>query len=533
MNKMKNNLLLLLFCIYLYFFYHILVTPVFADFSAFGLLLVPLLFFMFWLVPREKRRRAVVYTFLFVLLDNAIFNLYKEPRLNILLIVVAVLFLSLCLYALSRWYANIKAPAFLIALIVAIGLNTVMPDNIVAALPHLYKVWNSDRLYLGETTAYFPLVVKDIDHDGKAEVITLGNAQELDSQGQAEQKPPTYKLDNEKLYLYVWKWENGKMVRIPNNQLNQKEVAASLPKDYIGFPYYVMNNNLELEPLIQRQALAEGMAQFGTAPNRALVLNTENIRRQLDSNNGAYDIKAQVGKKYKNVVLRNGTLFGTYEGTPFRTPSPATKIVGAIQLKNGNEGLLLMGQELQLLQMKDGKMTVTNRLDRTMQPGLAQSELKIVDLFKDGRQELMIDYPFAAIFAPKDNGTWDVLWRTDDKVFRFDDVGSFTKSENEEIIAESKSAVRANPTRYLTSYHYSPEGLVQNWKILFPNLINVQFADVDGDGQNELVTTLYGQHKIFIWKKHDIPVTQVLIGLTILLVFLLVGRRLRDAKKVG
>ncbi|MEW9670773.1 hypothetical protein [Ammoniphilus sp. 3BR4] len=524
-----NNFLLLLYCIYLYFIYRLLVIPALADFSYYGLLIVPFALILFWLVPRTERKKAIVYTFLFLLLDQSMENAFRE--LDLIPFSLSVLFIFLFLYPISRWYAHIRLPAFSIAIVIAVTFNVLFPHKTVLMSPYFYKKWNSEQLYIGEMTSHFSIAARDLTGDGKEEIITLGNAEEVKaSLDSSRPTVPTYMLEQEPLSLYVYTWENDQMNRIPPEQLDRERILSLLPKEYIGFPYYTLNEQLELEPLIQRQPLTEGMMQFGTAPYRALLLNIENIERELDKYNGAYDIKEQVGSKYQNVTLKNGTLSGIYDGTFFETPSPATKIIDAVKMGNGQEGILVLGADVHLLQMVEGKMKVTHELTRNMHKGLAQSQYKMIDLNSDGKDEIMLKHPYSALLSPQPDGTWDILWSTEERSFRFED--SLHAGDTHELVGLSKSAVRAKDTRYLTGFRYTQEGLEQTWKV-FLTMNNAAYADIDGDGEKELITSIQGTHKIFVWGRHSIPVIYLLIGMTGALVIYLAGRRIRHGKQTA
>lgn len=532
--KIVNHLLLTAYCIYLYFFYHLLVQASFAEFSFYAMLWVPLLIFAFWLIPVHQRKQALVVTFLFVFIDQAIENVYRVDRP---LYYFYIAFIGLFLFPLTRWYARIRLTSFIIVFAAAFLFNVILPNQIVQALPHLYLKWKSESLYVGDIVGDFPVAVKDIDQNGTKEIITLGNADEYP--GLERKRKIDATLKDEPLSLFVWKWEKGAMVRVPNDSINPELKTMLLPEEYIGFPYYVMDHQFVLHPLIQKQPLSEGMMQFGTAPFRAMLINYENISHQLSLKANIYDRLEQAGG-FTNLILQNGLLKGSYHEEAFEVPSSATKIVGSIKLKDQQEGLLVLGLELTLLQMADGKLTVTHRITRDMQSGLAQSQMIVSDMNGDGAQELIVAYPYSKILSPNVSGSWDILWNTDERSFRIREIGIFGAYDidldagqrlidrdqpQKEIIALSKSAVRASDISYLTSYHYTEQGLVQNWKIFLRNISKVVLGDVNGDGTQELITTVYGQHTVFVWGRHHVPVTWILIGMTLLLLIYLGGRR--------
>ncbi|WP_134699948.1 hypothetical protein [Ammoniphilus sp. YIM 78166] len=524
-----NKILVLLYCVYLYFFNRLLVVPALAEYSYYGLLFVPFSLFLFWLVPVKERKQVMVFTFLFLMLDHAVENAFR--KLELMPFVLSVMFIGLFLYPIGRWYGQVRASAFTLALAVAVVFNVAFPHNMIQMLPYFYKQWNSNQLYIGEMTSYFSIIARDINGDGKDEIITLGNAEEVKANLDPEKpRMPTFILEEEPLSLYVYQWTDGEMTRIPPQELDRDHIVSLLPREYIGFPYYTLNERLELEPLIQRQPLAEGMLQFGTAPYRALLLNVEKIERELEKNNGAYDTREQLGNQFSGVTLKNGFLSGRYGETAFEVASPATKIIGAIQLGDGHEGLLVLGADVHLLQWIDGELRVTHELTRKMHQGLAQSEFKVIDLNHDGKDELMLKHPYSTLLSPQPDGSWKILWSTEERSFRFEDFVSAGQSH--EFVGLSKSAVRAKDTRYLTGFQYTEEGLKQTWKI-FLTMNNAIYADVNGDGKKELVTSIQGTHKIFVWNRHSIPVYPILIGLTFVLVIYLVGRRVRLGKKIA
>lgn len=521
-----KTIMLIPYCIYLYFFSHLLVIPALAEYSFYGLLVVPFMLFLFWLIPAEDRKQAIVYTLLFLLLDQAMVNAFN--KMDLLPFVLSVVFIGLFLFPITWKFARIGLKAFVVGLTTALILNIALPNNLVQVLPYFYKIWNSKELYIGELSTFFPVIVEDIDQDGADELVTIGNRDYLEKLMETGTRPkPTYTITPEPLSIYVWKWRNGELTRIPSEQLDVKKIKAVLPMEYIGFPYYVLNEKLELVPQIQRQVLTESMTQYGTAPYRALLLNVDNIEQQLEMTGGYYDYQDQVGTKFSKVALKQGLLTGTYEQIPFEMASDATKIVGSLTLGNGEEGLLVLGRDLHILQWVNGKMKITHELTRNMQKGLALSQFQVIDLNHDGADELMIKHPYSTILQPQENGEWKVLWSTEEKSFRFEDFRLLEKGH--EFVGASKSAVRAKDTAYLTGFRHTEQGIEQTWKI-FLSMNDAIFADLDGDGEQELVTTIQGRHIIYVLGKHSIPVHSILIGSTFLLVLYLAGRRLRHAK---
>lgn len=552
----RYYLMLFLYAIYLYFAYHILVIPAFAEFSYFALLVVPFMLFGFWLVPAERRKEIVVFTLLFLFLDQAIFNIITKigPMLYIWFI-----FIGLFLFPIVRFYGKIRLPGLIIALALAITFNYVIPERLVVAYAHLYPKWSSEKLYIGSVTDSFAVAAVDIDGDGKSELVTLGNK---DYYPDGLRKPIfSYKLIDEPLHLVVYSWRNGQLERVPNEQhaaefnVTADGIRAMLPTDFINYPYYVLNDDLVLEPLVQRDTLTESMMQTGSAPFQAMRLNVAVLERLFAGNGYIYDRMARSGL-FEDLQLKAGVLSGSYNGVPFAVESSATKIIGSIKLDGDKrqgagldgdkldaaerqgaeldgaaEGLLVMGRDVHLWQMIDGQLQKTHLLTREMHNSLTLSRFMIDDLTGDGRDDLIVTYPTTSIVTPRENGQWDLIWRNDERGFDIKTIGRFKPQDELEIIALRKSAVRASYVNYLTSYSYDNHQLKQNWKVFLRNIDKVLLADVDGDGTNELITTMRGKHVLYVWNKHAIPVIPILISITLLLLLTLAGRRISDVRR--
>lgn len=519
---------LLLYFLYLHLFYYVLLVPAFAEYSYFAFLLVPLVLLGFRLVPKDWRKRAAVLSLLYIFADQALTNVRLESAPMIILTAV-VLFLFL--YPLTHWYANVRWPHAALAVALALVIQLAVPVRSMQTLTEMWPVWVSKPQYVGEFYGHLPFNVTDVDGDGKDEIVTLGNR---DFYPDGRKLPRGYGLYQEPLRIMAWEWEDGSMQRMPEDALDLETMDEWLPHEYIGFPYYAVNEQLEIEPLVDRIPWATGMVQFGTAPYRALVLNVENIERQLALSGGVYD-RLTEGGAYRNVVIQDGVLSGEYNGEPFEIPTTATQISDVVRMTDGSDALLLKGYHIGLMQMVNGEPVITHVLTREMRRDLSYSNLRADDVNGDGADEVIITYPYPAILSPAEDGKWDILWATDDTEmmnisFQIKDFATFEPGE-QEIVAFSKSLVRHSQTNYLTGFTYTEDGLKQKWKIFSRGMDLVHAGDVDGDGEDELVVTFSGSSQIYVFEKHEIPVTSITIGLTAALFAGLLGRRVYDAKR--
>jgi len=538
-NPLLTTLGWALYAIALLLIYHLLVKPAFLDLTWIALLVfLPLLAFCFYVVHPEERRPVLAFTVGVLLLDRALTRVDVKTTAALLIGgAVAVIVVAL----LAKWYGRLNWKAVGSLVVIALLANVTFNRDTLAALAHFTVQYESDRLYNGQWVDYFPMALYDVDNDGKQEIITYGNAEELPLPEAAE-KPETEEqkkaladkllhLQPEPVSLYVLTWRDGQLVRLPNDQISPETktlLKEQLPTDYPGFPYYMMKDG-QLVPNVQRQPYAEGMLQVGTAPYRAFMLDMQNIANRLAENGGSMDVRHQLGSKYKDLHIKDGLLTGMYDGKPFGGTTKATKLLTTMTLPDGKEGLLTMGEHLSVLEVQeDGTIREAYALTRK-EAELATAEFIPADIDRDQTDELLIAGKPSYILKPKPDGTWDILWASaeNDKSFRFSNFAAVGNGRPE-IIAKAKSWVSTTDSRYLSGYSYTPDGLKQNWRIYLP-LINVQVGDVDGDKQNEMVATIYNTHRVLVFKQHPIPVLPLTIILFVGLLGYGVARRVRHA----
>jgi len=544
--RQRNSLSALYWLIYaivLFLLYHLLVKIAFLDGSWIAFLLfIPLLAISYFLPRPEERRQVAVFTLGFLLLDRSLTRLDAEPVTAMWLGgAAAVLVVAL----LARWYGRLRWQAIIALVLVAVIANTTFNRDNLAVLNHFTIKWESERLYNGEWVDYFPIVLHDVNGDGTQEIITYGNKDELPAEAEDDQQPETeaerkayadklIPLKPEPVSLYVYTWQNGEMVRFPNNQLSSEALAAiadKMPADFPGYPYYTMKD-AELVPNVQRQNYAEAMMQVGTAPYRAFLLDMLNITHLLDEQQGKLDMRTvfSADSKFRHLVLEQGELRGIYDGKPFRTPTLATRLVATMRLADGREGLIVLGDRLSILTVHpDGTVEESWSLT-TKQIELANAEFIPADIDQDQADELLIAGSPSYILKPTATGVWEILWASEanDPSFRFSAFASVGDQSEPLLIAQAKSWVSSNPLRYLSGFRYSPDGLEQQWKIYLP-LINIRVGDVDGDKENEIVASIYDTHRLLVLKQHDIPVLPLMIILLIGMLGYGVRRRFRHA----
>jgi len=532
-----------LYAMALFLIYHLVIKTAFIDLSWIALVIfLPTLALAFFLVHPDERRQVIVFTLGFLLLDRALTRLNTDSLLTVLAGgAVAVLVVAL----LAKWYGRLSWKTISALVLIAVLANTAFNRDNLAVLHHFTIQWESDKLYRGNWVDYFPITLYDVNRDGVQEIVTYGNADEMPLEPEKEQ-PNTEEerkalaeellpLKPEPVHLYVFTWKNGRMERVPNDQISPDALGAimeQMPVDYPGFPYYTWKDD-QLIPNVQRQSYAEAMLQAGTAPYRAFLLDMKNIAEALQQRGGKMDARLSFGpsSRFHDLSLKAGMLTGTYDGKPFATRTTATKLVSTMKLPNGREGLIVMGEHLSVLTVDpDGTVSEAYTLTRK-QAELATAEFILADLDKDLTDELLVAGTPSYILKPKADGTWQILWASgeNDKSFRFSNYAIFGDESEPEIIAKAKSWVSTTfQQRYLSGFRYTPEGLEQKWKAYLP-LINVQVGDIDGDRKNEIVATTYDTHRLLVLKPHNIPVLPLVILLFAGLIAYGAVRRFRHA----
>ncbi|WNF04360.1 hypothetical protein [Brevibacillus borstelensis] len=530
-----------LYAIALFLIYHILVKPAFLDLSWIALvILLPLLALCYYLPHPDERRQIVVFSLGFLLLDRSLTQLDVK---SMVAVIVGGAVAIIVVAALAKWYGRLSWKAVGALVLIAVIANTTFYRDNLYALSHFTVKYESDRLYNGSWVDYFPITLHDVDGDGKQEIITYGNADELPLPDEEAPKPETEEekkaladkllhLQAEPLSLYVMKWQDGKLVRMPNDQIPAETLTAvkeKLPSDFPGFPYYTTKDD-QLVPNVQRQSFAEGMLQIGTAPYRALLLDLQNIGDKLAENNGNMDGRLSLGTKFKDLSIREGLLSGTYEGKPFAATTKATRILDTMKLPDGREGLMIMGEHMSVLAVEPDGTTVEAYTLTRKETALATARFIPADVDNDGADELLIGNKPSYILKAMPDGKWDVLWSSQegDESFSFTNYAKVGNEDQPELIAQAKSWVSMNKTRYLSGYTYTPEGLEHNWRIYMP-LLNIQIGDIDGDQSNEIVASIYDQHRILVFKRHNVPVVPLVSLLFIGLIGYGIVRRVRHA----
>src|SRR5699024_10566366 len=321
-----------------------------------------------------------------------------------------------------------------------------------------------------------------------------------------------YDIQDDRVFLYVYKWNGETMERLDNDDGDLEKVKAIIPKDYIGFPYYYWDHDYTLIPQTQKQTIAESTGQFGMSSLFAFKLDVETIDQYLQDTEGIYSVKEDFhfDTDIEQVTIEDGQLIVDKANETLSMDTTATKIIDLIRM-DGGDAIILLGKDLELWQIyNDGELQQTHVLTEHEIENVQSSEYIIADITSDGLDEILISSDKSQIIRPANNGEWEVLFTSKDESLRFEDFNTLGFENKPTIVSLSKSYFGRNALRYLTGFTYENNELKQDWKT-FESLINVRAVDIKGNDDNHLVASVWQGHNIVIFKKHNLPVTPALI----------------------
>ncbi|KNZ68264.1 hypothetical protein Tfer_3190 [Thermincola ferriacetica] len=544
-----------LFALYVFFFYQLLIIPAVLDWSVYGIALsVLLVFLLAWSLPATVRTKWLVLAAVFLLGVKSLNNL-QDNSLSWQITGGAIIFLILLVtgYIAGRFHLRQFVTAFLIAVMLTYTVDLTQ----IPFWSEFSVKWKSPLLYPKQTSVdYFPVQVADIDRDGLAEIITQGNPRKARDYITHHTRPPKEPLEGEENQVLVYKWSNEGFQLMAPGSYDPEPVLSALKPDYISLPYYKMKwekkaggqLQQKLTPQLNVTGLMDLALNFGMAPFSSLQLSLESVAsrdssiKQLYKNMDMHvqptatmlDYKSRMPvdrQEAKNLFIDGYNFSGEFAGQEFRGTTKGTGIMAGGTMAGNKKVAILLGKSLEVLALTGPQAgSLLGELTGEDVEDVSTAEILTADVNNDNIDEIMLNTEYAKLLQLKPDGQWKVIWSSRDDSFRFEDFNTLGSGKKPEIIALSKSLVRNNPTRYITGYELTPGGLKTRWRV-FTGLINLQAADVDGDKENELIGYLYKNHRLFVLEKHNIPVTQILYGITGLLIAC--GIYLRLFKKPG
>ncbi|MFO8061219.1 MAG: O-antigen ligase family protein, partial [Bacillota bacterium] len=510
-------------------FYHLIVVPGLLDYSHYALtaLVAGGVGSVYLLRPGE--RRGVITFVLAVLFSvealESIHSWSLAAEIGGTVVILAVI------SAVAGIYGRLHASQLAAVVLAAVLIMSAASVDEMRLWNNHWLLWESPALYGGEVFPYFPLRTGDITGDGRAEIVTWGNAEETPP---GEEEDEVQVLRPEKVYLYVFAWDGRRFSRLPPGDLTADELerAHRLVRDhYPGFPYYRLTREGLLLPGVSTEQLVDAALDFGRVTEMVTGLNREVVEGRVADLEGLVDEAAYPGLGLDSVRLSGGQLEVDLEsGETVVFSTDASKIIAPLSLEGGT-ALAVLGSSLELVSVSPDGLTLSHRLSEDQVPAVGLSEFIVGDVTGDGLDEVLLSSNRgpARILRPGPGGSWQLLWaaREDDDSFRFETV---VPGDPPLIIALDPSRVRGDPLRYLSGYHLTDGGLTSAWRTM-TTLVDVSMADVTGDGDREIIGGRYGRHQFWVLRNHRLPVNGILWAVAGLIVTCLIWRRQREVSR--
>lgn len=456
---MRSLLATLALLAFVFAFYYLLALPLAFEYSFLGIAAAGLLTAALFLSLSPARRAETAAVALAFLYTLAAARRLEAEGPGLRAAGLAALLLA---YPILGWLAA-RIPWRKTALAVAAAAlaSTACNVDLAPALTGFYPAWVSPRLADEPRIPFLAHSLADLDGDGTLEIIGAGAAP-----GRAGSKREP--LPERRFSYRAFHWDGRGFRPARLDAAGERRLAAAAGNNYAVTPPLALTwERADAGPAFGFNlpadpfALAGAAATPGRLPASLLALTLRDVADSLDAH--AAVAPQDAGPK---------------------PPAPA-----AVQALNRRDLALVAAD---------------------------------ADVNGDGRPERLIDYPDggAAILAAGGR----ILWQAPNASFRFEAVAPAGRGRAPEIIATDKGFAGFDPRRYPGGYHLAGDGrLVRDWKVFVPGAVDPVPGDVDGDGRNELVFSLYGTHRLVVLKRHGLPVTGAVYALT----FLVIGWNLR------
>lgn len=425
-------------------FYYFLAIPLILEYAFAGVLVVVGLGLgLIYALPRQRRLQTMTLVLAFLLTLEAAGTLVSQPAA----IRFGGMALLLLAYPLLAWVAaRVPVRQSLPAVALAALLASALSPTLYPALTDFSPRWVSPPLTGQTKIPFFSPVVADLDGDGKAEIAAVTSSPRTDA--------GTLLLSQFRFEYQVFRWNGSRFTPVDPGTLPaeaRQRLAALVKNEHpaapaLGAAWSVGPDGMPaftFRPAVEAFS-AVAVAEPGNLPFAALGLTLRDVE-------ASHQTWTALEHQY---------------GNPADQPSLHA-------LASNREALLIAREE---------------------------------DLNGDGKIERLVNTPDGgALIQLADQAV--PVWQSPNMSFRFEDVGRVGAGGESLIIAQDKGFWGFDPSRYLGAYRMEGSKLQRRWKVFVGGIINPVLADVDGDGQNEIVTTLYGAQRVIVLKKHALPVT--------------------------
>lgn len=446
-------------------FYYFLAIPLIQEYAFAGVLAVLALAISLFLALPRPHRLPSLALVLAFVLTLEALGNLSEQPLTLQLTAAAVLLLAYPV--LARLAAGLPVQRSLPAVLVAVVLAQSLNPLLYPALTEFSPQWVSPRLSSQTKLPFFTPVVADLDGDGKAEIAAPVSRPE---------QAAAALLTDVRFSYQVFRWNGSQVAPVDPAGLSaaaKARLAALVRNEHPALPALstAWSTGPDGLPVFSfRPAVDPFAAAAAGDPGRLPFATLGLTLREVEA---AHSSWAAMQQGYGNTDVQPG-----------------------MNGLNSNRDVLLVAREL--------------------------------DVNGDGRADRLINRPDSGAYV-EDGAGAGTLWEAPNTSFRFEDAGPVGTFGGPLILAQDKGIWGFDPSRYLGAYRMEGATLARVWKVFVPGIVNPKLADVDGDGQNEVVAALYGRQRVMVLKKHALPVSAAAWTLALGALLWLLGRRFRTA----
>lgn len=505
-----------------------LIRPMAADFSVLGIAAVFILTIV-WLttIPAAHRRNWIGFTAFSLLLGDGLSELmYRSLGTRIAMGVVMVIGL-----ALVAWlFAKVRWRYLLSATLVLVVVNVLLPLDEWSLLTHFSIVYRTQLNMDAADLSALPLQVMPTTA-GNA-VVTLQRT--LDTKTAVEKMSELAGDSPDELQNLLRNY-NHRYSFVEVVEKNGRFTTQTVPQDQLGevdplaftttfFPftraYWTVESGRVVQfmaPAQSPQALAEMTNDAAGFPASITGVAVDTQQQELSDWGTLLDAMG-VTKSDQALHVQDHRLSGSYQGRQIDIPVTGTAVIGTGSFTAANtDEVLLQGANLLEVVSLDTDKVVSVYHGDPVNP--IPNDVVIGQLDNTGRDVIFVNASPAIVLQANAAGAWKSLYRAPNYSLRFEGTIKFAADKTPEVMVNDPSYMRNSPVRYFTSYTWrqgtndANGNLVRNWRVYTTNLVNVHEVQFTQHGPHYVVADMYGSGKVFVLKRHSVPVVWITAGL--------------------
>lgn len=516
-----------------------IVKPLVLDLAIFGVAAV-LIIVVLWMtsIPRAYRKAWIVFTLFCLLIGDGFSELSSRPILSgVLLGIVMIVGLTV----LARLFVRVPVRRFVGTALLLVVANIALPVNEWAYLTHFWVAYHTTLGLKSSDMNAPPLTV--IQKPSGTAVVSLNNVKESDKQLQKIAQTTGDTSDSlENLlrnyghrYAFVELVQKNGHFHLTSMPVADLGAIDPLQFDNSFFPFMRAFWSQEGNQIVQYMAPSQSprtltaiINQAANSPANLNALGVDSQRQEMA------DWQRLLGNdgipQTSQLSVQNGRLVGVYQGIHLSVPVDGQSVVatGSFTAPHAHEALITGANILQVVSLD--RQTVVTTYHGSPQHALP-NDMVVGPVDKSGQEDIFVNASPAFILQANAAGKWTTLYNAPNDSLRFEAAVQFQSNESPEIITNDPSFVRNSSVNYLTSYTYQNGDLVRNWRVYESNSVNIRPVQFSAGGPTYLVTGTNMSGKIFVLKRHQIPVLPITAAL--LGIFIIAGWAMRLRRERG